>query len=72
VHGTHVRVPPWSYAALRPALEHEHDDVLRHVGDEELLVQAARCTGSVLPPPVGAGADDVGRVDDQDRGHGIT
>ena len=69
MHGADVSVTAGSYAALRPSLEHQHDVIVGHPGDQELLVQPARGAGAVLPPPVGTGADDVGGVDDQDRGH---
>ena len=64
-----------SRPALTPpglALQDQHDLVVRRVGDEQLLVEAARGTGAVLPPAVGGGADDVGAVDDEDTGHAST
>ena len=50
-----------------PALEHQHDLLLREVGQQQ-----ARAAGRHLRGPsttVGPGADDVGSVDDQTRGH---
>ena len=47
------------------ALEDEHDLVVVQVDDQQSFVQAARRGGAVLPPPVGAGSDHVGGVDDE-------
>src|SRR5690242_9521259 len=55
VHGAHVGVLAGPDTALGLALEDEHDDVVGHVGDEELVVQPQRGARAVLPPAVGAG-----------------
>ena len=65
VHGQHMSVPARLHPALGRALEHQHDLVVRRVGEEELLVQPARGARAVLPPAVGPRADHVGGVDDQ-------
>src|SRR4051812_25929533 len=71
VYDAHVAVAAGGDAALGLALEDEHD-VAVDVGSHQLLVEAARRAGAVLPPPVGPRADDVGAVHDDDRGRGAT
>ena len=61
-----VAVDAATNAASRLALEDQHDLVVGEVGDQQSFVQAAGRGGAVLPPPVGAGSDDVGGVDDED------
>jgi hypothetical protein len=61
-----VGVDPSTYAALGYALEDQHDLVVGEVGDQQRLVKAPGGAGAVLPPPVGATADDVRGVDDED------
>jgi hypothetical protein len=57
-------------AALRGTLEDQHDEVVRRVRHQQPLVQAAGGTGTVLPPSVGTGTDDVRAVDDEGAAHG--
>ena len=61
LHGI-LRVLARGTAALGGTFEHQHDLVVRQVGDEKCLVEPPRGTRTVLPPAVGAGADDIGAV----------
>ena len=54
VDGAQVRVAAGGDAALGLALEHQHDLVVRRVGDRQPAVQPRGRAGAVTPPPVGA------------------
>ena len=58
------------HPAARPPFQHE-DDLWRETGrGDEALVQPTGRAGSVLPPAVGSGSDDVRAVDHQHLGAG--
>jgi hypothetical protein len=60
-----VTVHTATRSAAGLTLQDEHDLVVVEVNDEQSFVQAARRGRAVLPPPVGAGSDHVGGVDDE-------
>ena len=60
-----VTVDAATGSAAGLALEDQHDLVVGEVDDQQPFVQAAGRGGAVLPPPVRAGSDHVGGVDDE-------